>query len=331
MIDNFGPYSYSSSSAQSDRPANSGAEKIEATVISAKFSERNILTVHMVADGLLSDCWSKGCEFARNFNASHIEIEHLLLGASHVRNAEAALSAACDDVEELTHQLGRLCARRSFAQAPSENAAYEASQALRILLCEAAALAVRKNVPNLTLGLVMEALAETEPRPAVLEVLPKLQRQVSEKRAEMVAQAESMQLLHDRMENLGRLLSGDMIPRLEALGVHAQDLNNTIAHAVVERLINTEAGLRQGVVSLMEGLARSAHQNSEELNRLMNLIANPPQYDAADPTAHVGQRTLKIPTTEQVFDAVRLVQESVQIEGGGATRRSPNRRRFLFW
>ena len=332
MNDSFTSFSFPPPTLSSnDHPVGADGNRSEATVISAKFSERSVLSVHMVADELLSHCWSKGCEFARNFNAPHIDIEHLLLGASHVRDAELTLATASDDVEELTHELGRLCARRSFAEAPRQNTAYEASQTLKVLLCEAAALATKKQIPNLTLALLMEALAETEPRPGVLDILPKVQRRTSEKDAQGAAHITLLKGLHNKIENVESLLGGSMLPKLDALASMDQDLNTALHDAIRARLADTEAGLRQGILSLMEGISRSARQNSEELNRLINLLANPPQDDPANPDAPNTQHTLKIPTTEQVYDAVRLAHESAQAEDSAAGRSFSIKSLFHFW
>lgn len=151
-----------------------------ATVISVKFSERQCLSVYLVADRLLSDCWTKACEFARNFNSPIIEIEHLLLGASHIRDAEPVLLCISDDVEALTRELSRICARRSFAPAPADNISYEPSQNLRVLLCEAAALAAKKSMPNLTLDLVIEGLDRAVVKPAIVDMLVKTRRAADE-------------------------------------------------------------------------------------------------------------------------------------------------------
>lgn len=229
----------------------------ESTLISARFSSRNILTVHLAADRLLSDCWTKACEFARNFNALHIDIDHLLLGASHVRDAESALSVACDDIEELTHELARLCARRSFAEAPEDNEAYEASQTLRIILCEASALAARQGVPNLTLSLVIEALAKTEPKPAVIDVLPKLRRQIE---AEEAQEAEAMALLNSvsgKIDELNMVFDAQLRAKLGAL-------DSYVAQAVAQNLGPIEERLQQSIGQRIEQVAQLTHKKSDE-------------------------------------------------------------------
>lgn len=233
-----------------------GEQTSKATVISARFSNRDLLTVHLVADRLLSDCWTKACEFARNFNALHIDIDHLLLGASHVRDAESALSAVCDDVEVLTHELARICARRSFAEAPRNNEAYEASQALQIILCEASALAARQGVPNLTLSLVIEALASTDPQPAVIEALPKLYRRIEAARAE---QAENTRLLNDinhKIEGLNTVFSPDVRERLGAI-------DGVVAQVLASQISPLETRLEEIVGQHMEYVTQLSQKQSE--------------------------------------------------------------------
>lgn len=277
MVDSgFNSPAYSSSLRHSEtRSPEAGEQTGEATVISARFSSRDLLTVHLVADRLLSDCWTKACEFARNFNALHIDIDHLLLGASHVRDAESALSAVCDDVEVLTHELARICARRSFAEAPDDNEAYEASQALRIILCEASALAARQGVPNLTLSLVIEALAKTDPQPAVIDVLPKLHRRAE---AERAGQAENMRLLADinhKIDGLNAVFSPDFRQRLAAIDA-------LVGQALAEQIAPLEARLQESVGQRMEHVIQLTHKQSEEtrdqvyeaVRVLPNMVAN---------------------------------------------------------
>ncbi len=276
MVDSvYTPSSYSQSLQRNEtRPGGSG-DGGDGTVISARFSSQNILTVHLAADKLLSECWAKACEFARNFNALHIDIDHLLLGASHVRDAEAALAIACDDIEELTHELARLCARRSFAQVPAENAAYEASQSLRIILCEASALAARQGVPNLTLSLVIEALARTEPRPAVIEVLPKIRRRIEEENA---GESEAMKLLsdlHGKVNGLSTSFDGELRAKLGALDAY-------VGQAIAGNLAAMEERLQLAIGQRVEDAVRLTHQQSEETKNkvyeavrvLPNMVAN---------------------------------------------------------
>lgn len=238
---------------------------VDATVISARFSNHNLLTVHLVADKLLSDCWTKACEFARNFNATHIDIDHLLLGASHVRDAEAALSAACDDIEELTHELARVCARRSFAQVPDDNMAYEASQSLRIILCEASALAARQDVPNLTLSLVIEALAHTEPRPAVLEVLPKLRRRIEEENAQEAEALVLLNAVNSKVDGLNAMFDAQLRTTLSMF-------ENQIGQAIAANIAPMEERLQQSMEQSVEEVAQLTRQRSDATNRVYEAV-----------------------------------------------------------
>jgi hypothetical protein len=277
MVDSgFNSPAYSSSLRHSEtRSPESGGQTAEATVISARFSSRDRLTVHLVADRLLSDCWTKACEFARNFNALHIDIDHLLLGASHVRDAESALSAVCDDVEALTHELARICARRSFADVPDDNEAYGASQALQIILCEASALAARQGVPNLTLSLVIEALAKTEPQPAVIEILPKLRRRSETMRAEQAANARALSEINRKIDGLNAVFSPEFRERLGAVDM-------LVGEALAAQIAPLEARLEESVNQRMEHVVRLTHKQSEEtrdqvyeaVRILPNMIAN---------------------------------------------------------
>ncbi len=251
------PVSSSSLLNSETRSSDAGVQTGDATVISARFSNRDLLTVHLVADRLLTDCWTKACEFARNFNALHIDIDHLLLGACHVRDAESALSALGDDVEALTHELARVCARRSFANAPEDNEAYEASQSLRVILCEACALAARQGVPNLTLSLVIEALAKTDPQPAVTDVLPKLRRRIVADRA---VQAENLRLLSDinrKIESLSAVFNPDLRERLGAIDA-------CVSQTLASQIAPLEARIDASVSQRMEQVIDLTHKQSEE-------------------------------------------------------------------
>lgn len=177
-------------------------------VIKAKFSERDVLTVYLAADDLLSGCWSKACEFARNFGAPQVGIEHLLLGASHIRAAEPALGFACENLEELSHKLATRCARRSFAEVPRSNRTYEADKSLKAVLCEASALAAAVEAPSLTLTLVLQAIAKHEPRLAVLDLLPGLSPPEDPRKASDAQQLEALADLKVRLEELGSGLQG---------------------------------------------------------------------------------------------------------------------------
>jgi hypothetical protein len=273
MVDSgFNSPAYSSSLRNSETRT---PETGEATVISARFSSRDLLTVHLVADRLLTDCWTKACEFARNFNALHIDIDHLLLGASHVRDAESALSAVCDDVEVLTHELARICARRSFADVPEDNEAYEASQGLRIILCEASALAARQGVPNLTLSLVIEALAKTEPQPAVIEVLPKLRRRAEAERAEQAEHVQMLSAINRKIDGLNAVFSPEFRERLGTI-------DTVVAQAIAAQIAPLEARLDESVGQRMEHVIQLTHKQSvetrdqvyEAVRVLPNMVAN---------------------------------------------------------
>ena len=142
--------------------------------IAANANEQNTLLLKVPADSLLSQCWSKACAFASSFGASQINIELLLLGATHVRDAEAILAEATPNVEMLNHLLATRCAKRSFNTAHEEPVHYHADKTLKGLLASSAALAATHEVPRLTLSLLLDAIARHQPPLAVVEVLPSL-------------------------------------------------------------------------------------------------------------------------------------------------------------
>jgi hypothetical protein len=289
MVDTLGAYSFPAGTQPgNERSQVAGEEKAEATVISAKFSDRELLTVHVVADKLLSDCWSKACEFARNFESPSIEIQHLLLGASHIRDAEEVLSAVCDDIAELTRHLSGLCAHRQFAETPKDNKAYEASQQLRVLLCQAAALAAKKDVPNLTLALVIEALAEADPRPAALDALPKLQR----RDAVAVANARALEELRGKIDGLTALMRSDMLPRLGELQQHAVSADTT-------RQNDQEATLRTVMTWLRDEIAAPTKTSVEVTRELHALLVEPIRDQIT------GRPVLRMVTATQLHEALR--------------------------
>lgn len=171
------------------------------------------MQVQVAADALLSSCWQKACEFARNFSATQISIEFLLLGAAHVRDAEPALTAACPDVEALSHALATRCARRSFAAVPTDTGSYAPDKTLKALLCETGAFAASREMPAITLSLLLEAVALHQPTLPVLDVLPTLQRAHLEH-----IQQPTLHLLEqiaDRLQAVESQITGPTIEALE--------------------------------------------------------------------------------------------------------------------
>jgi hypothetical protein len=294
------------------------AERAEATVITAKFSDRDILTVRAVADRLLSDCWSKACEFARNFEAPSIEIHHLLLGASHIRDAEAVLSTACDDIAELTRQLSGICAHRQFAATPQDNGSYEASQALRALLCEASALAARRNVPNLTLALILEALTETKPSPSVLNLLPKSQPHTSAESVAATGHAQALEELRTRIEHMDKMLRSDLITKSHELQEHVAKIERAIGLTVATKLAEQDTLLRQGILLLREEI-RQPTPETAILRQIHELLVDQPAYDTSITGEPVGAVKLKVFTIDQLEETLRLMLPSAKIAAATAT------------
>lgn len=142
--------------------------------LGARLSETEPLQLTIPADEILTACWAKACDFARNFGTSHISVELLLLGACHVRDAEQILADACETVETLSNTLTSHCAKRSFATMPQDTRAYTPNKTLKCILCRAAAIAAQQEMPRITLSLLLEALTEHKPRLPVLDHLATL-------------------------------------------------------------------------------------------------------------------------------------------------------------
>lgn len=299
-------------------PAPAGkTAQTNATVINAKFSSRRFPAVHMFGDSLLTDCWHKACSFARNFNALYVDIEHLLLGASQLREAEAALSAACDDVEKLNHDLAGLCARRSFAPGPGDNSGYEASQALKAILCEAAALAARKGMSSLTLSVVIEALAESKPRPTVLDVLPKLRRLED-------AEEAKMRFLREMDHKVGSVaalvhtgLSANAAADAKVVQLDARvaniDAKVERLHALLNSNVSTRLATLEQITSESHGqIITLSRQHYAETHLLSDMLVDQPQIDPLNP-AIPGQPVLRVATAQQIRSAaaeqVRVVEQ----------------------
>lgn len=180
-------------------------------VIKAAAGDTSRLSLDVAADDLLSHCWSKACEFARSFGASQISIEFLLLGASHVRDAEPVLATACPDAEMLSHALATRCARRSFSPVPTTNTGYQADKTLKGLLCGTAAIAATQEMPRLTLSLLLEAVALHHPTLPVLELLPTLQKAHQQQPSSAVL----LEQIADRLETIENQITGPQVEALE--------------------------------------------------------------------------------------------------------------------
>lgn len=147
---------------------------LSASSIAAQANDQAVLLLKVPADALLSQCWAKACAFAQSFGAAQISVELLLLGATHVHDAEAVLSEAAPNVEVLNHVLATRCAKRSFSAGNEHPITYQADKILRGLLARSAALASIHEVPRLTLSLLLDAIAEQQPPLPIIEVLPSL-------------------------------------------------------------------------------------------------------------------------------------------------------------
>lgn len=180
-------------------------------IIKAAAGDNSRLSLNVAADDLLSQCWRRACEFARNFGANQISIEFLLLGASHVRDAEPVLATACPDVEMLSHALATRCARRSFSPVPTAIAGYQADKTLKGLLCGTAAIAATQEMPRLTLSLLLEAVALHHPTLPVLDLLPTLVKAQQPQPSSVVL----LEQIAERLETIEGQISGPQVEALE--------------------------------------------------------------------------------------------------------------------
>lgn len=193
--------------------------------------EHDRLSLNVAADRLLSLCWQKACQFARNFGSPQISIELLLLGATHVREADAVLALAAPNIESLNHKLAERCARRSFAQAPSEARTFTADKTLKGLLCGAAALAAAQETPNLTLSLLLEAISLHDPVLPVIDLCPNLAPPMPEPRNALLEDiAERLSAIEDKLDSPPQTASAPMIypEAFEQISARFNDLEATL-------------------------------------------------------------------------------------------------------
>lgn len=200
--------------------------------------EHDRLSLNVAADRLLSLCWQKACQFARNFGSPQISIELLLLGATHVREADAVLALASPNIESLNHKLAERCARRSFAQAPSEARSLTADKTLKGLLCGAAALAAAQETPNLTLSLLLEAISLHDPVLPVLDVCPNLAPPLPQPRSALLEDiADRLSVIEEKLDSPPLTVSTPMIhpEAFEQISARFNDLEAAILRVAESR------------------------------------------------------------------------------------------------
>ncbi len=164
-----GPYSTWGASAP--RPGHPTNEKPDETIVTPKFSEGDFFTLQVAADEVLSACWTEACKFAGRFRSDVVELEHLLLGATYIKSAVPTLQTATHDVRALRNELASRCTDPIPAPEADPKRVFNASDGLRVLLCETAALAARQTTSKISLPFLLQALKASRPRHPVTKLL----------------------------------------------------------------------------------------------------------------------------------------------------------------